>query len=255
MLGRPKLRTEQPAASSSAVSSDSTVKKLEKVSASMTEASLLLAEAISELKIIASTKEVAASTPDFSQATSLGPALVMAGIITVAQLAEASALQGARGESLAQVLTEMGFVRQDVVIQFLVKQCKVPHLSLIDYEISKDVLDLIPKELCLRHCLLPIEKLGRTLTVAMVDPMDAKALEEIKEELKKHNPDLRIKPILCNWQHFKTVADKLFGGEPVQPLEAAAIPASKPPDEVQPEKIAYEPPGAARRMGTATTKP
>jgi len=139
----------------------------------------------------------------------LGAMLIEQGVISEVQLEEALAAQKEKGGFLGQLLVEMGFVKQDVIVQFLVKQCKIPHLSLLDYEINKDVLEIIPRETCLKHNLLPIDKLGRILTVAMVDPLDTAALEEIRKKF----PDLRIKPILCNWQHFKTVSAQIFGGD------------------------------------------
>jgi chromosomal replication initiator protein DnaA len=99
-------------------------------------------------------------------------------------------------------------VKQEEVASCLVKQCKIPHLSLLDYDVGSDVLDLIPREICEKHHLLPIDKLGRILTVAMVDPLDIEALEAVRNSC----PELRIKPILCNWEHFETVLAKTFGG-------------------------------------------
>jgi len=136
----------------------------------------------------------------------LGLRLIEQGIITEIQLKEVEKLQREKGGFLGQLLVEMGIVKQDVLIQYLVKQCKIPHLSILDYNISKDLLFMIPGKLCIKHKILPIDKLGRILTIAMVDPLDTLALEKIRSLY----PDLRIKPILCNWNHFNTVINRLF---------------------------------------------
>lgn len=137
----------------------------------------------------------------------IGRILIEDGAITQEDLDKALAVQAQKGGFIGQILLELGLVKQETIVSSLVKQCKIPHLSLLDYEISKDVLQLIPKEICLEHGLLPIDKLGRILTVAMINPLDVEALEEIRALC----PDLRIKPILCDYQHFMTVTNRLFG--------------------------------------------
>ncbi|MBI3118619.1 MAG: ATP-binding protein [Candidatus Hydrogenedentes bacterium] len=137
----------------------------------------------------------------------LGDLLLEGRVITPEQLDVAIRLQKERGGFLGQVLVQEGFVTQNQVASCLVKQCKIPHLSLMDYDISNEVLLLIPEEVCLKYRLLPIDKLGRILTVAMVDPLDLDALEQVRRLC----PELRIKPILCNWEHFQLVSQKIFG--------------------------------------------
>lgn len=139
----------------------------------------------------------------------LGQLLIDEGLITSGQLEKALEEQASSGMFLGQVLVKQGAVTQSAVSSCLVKQCKIPHLSLLDYEISSDVLALVPEEICKQFHLLPIDKLGRILTVAMVDPLDTDALDLIK----RHCPELKIKPILCNWEHYESVAGKLWGAD------------------------------------------
>ena len=144
----------------------------------------------------------------------LGEMLLDEGIITQDQLDAALKAKEEKGGFIGQALVELGHIDQRTLISFLVKQCKIPYISLLDYEISRDLLALIPRETCLNYRLLPIDKMGRILTVAMVDPLDANALDSVREAC----PELRLKPILCDWNHFDTVASRLFaqsdGGEP-----------------------------------------
>ena len=139
----------------------------------------------------------------------LGDLLVEENLLAPDQLQEALAIQEKQGGFLGQILVSQGFITQEAVASCLVKQCKIPHLSLLDYDIGSDVLSLIPEAVCRKHNLLPIDKLGRILTVAMVDPLDIDALEEVRAAC----PELRIKPILCNWEHFELVANKVFSGK------------------------------------------
>ena len=142
-----------------------------------------------------------------AQHRSLGEALVYAGVITRDELDKALAKQKQTGEFVGQILVDLGFVTQDAIVSFLVKECKIPHISLLDYEVSGGLMGLIPKDICIKHNLLPIDKLGKILTVAMVDPLDAQALTLVEEQC----PGLRIRPILCNWGHFEAATQRLFG--------------------------------------------
>lgn len=176
----------------------------------------------------------------------LGELLLEENLITRKQLEEACAVQEAEGGFLGHILVKLGFVTQNAVASCLVKQCKIPHLSLLDYDIGVEVLRLIPEEVCRKYHLLPIDKLGRILTVAMVDPLDLDALEEVRRAC----PDLRIKPILCNWEHFEMVSRRVFGrrgddggasvsmsslGLSAGPSASAAPPAGAPAASRSPE--------------------
>ncbi len=136
----------------------------------------------------------------------LGELLLDEKLVTQPQLDEAIRVQKEQGGFIGQILVKLGFVTQSAVASCLVKQCKIPHLSLLDYDIGAEVLKLVPEDVCLKYHLLPIDKLGRILTVAMVDPLDLDALDSIRQSC----PDLRIKPILCNWEHFDLVANRVF---------------------------------------------
>ncbi|NIA13736.1 MAG: ATP-binding protein [Nitrospiraceae bacterium] len=146
------------------------------------------------------------SLPGKSSTKKIGAILIQGGAITSEQLAKALRLQEKKGGFIGQVLVDLDYVSQDAIVSSLVKQCKIPHLSLLDYDISSEVLELLPREVCEEHDLLPIDKLGRILTVAMVNPLDDGALEEVRSVC----PELRIKPILCDWRHFKAVFDRVF---------------------------------------------
>lgn len=148
----------------------------------------------------------------------LGAMLLEAGLITEGQLNEALKKKAEEGGFLGKLLVEMGYIRENDLIAFLVKQCKIPHISLTDYEIHQDLVDLIGKELCRERGVLPIDKLGSILTVAMVDPLDVDALEAVREAC----PGLRIKPILCSWFQYEQMMRRLFPQEQPQQQTPAA---------------------------------
>lgn len=149
--------------------------------------------------------EVSQTSPSRQGGLRIGDVLVREGTITAAQLEEGLARQRERGGFLGQALVELGYVTHDKLVGFLVQQCKIPHINLLDYRIMPEILGLIPHETCFKYGVLPIDKLGRIVTVAMVDPLDIEALEQVR----KACPDLKIKPILCDWSHLEQVMRRL----------------------------------------------
>lgn len=141
--------------------------------------------------------------------TQLGDILLEAGSITEEQMSQARQLQQKNGMFLGQILVDLGFISDDSLTSFLAKHCKLPHLSLLDYLIDTKLLEYVPQETCQRYKILPIDKMGRNLTVAMVNPLDGEALKTVQALC----PDLRIKPILCAYSHYEKVTARLFDEE------------------------------------------
>lgn len=133
--------------------------------------------------------------------------LVQKGALTLSQLNEALEKQKDSDQFLGQTLVDGGYMDEDSLVSFLAKHCKVPHLSILDYLISDDLFDLVPKEVCAEYRILPLDKMGKNLTLAMVNPLNQKALEKARECC----PDLRIKPILCSYSHYQRIIEKITG--------------------------------------------
>ena len=153
------------------------------------------------------------------------------------QMLRALEIQRTTGDFIGEILVNEGVLDENSLVAFLAKYCKIPHLSLLDYVIDAKLLELVPPALCQQHRLIPIDKMGRNLTVAMVNPLDSRALEA----LHKNCPDLRIKPILCTAKHFQSVMKRLYTRYTGQidfpeDLEAAAKPDS--PTLAEPEAAA-----------------
>ncbi len=138
----------------------------------------------------------------------LGELLIREELIVREQLDEALKEKEASGRFLGEILMELGYINEDELIGFLVRQCRIPHLKLSNFQVSPDVTELIPPDICREHKLLPIDKLGNLLTVAMVNPIDVEALEKIKNQVH-----LRIKPILCSWVDFRNLFEEIHGPE------------------------------------------
>lgn len=141
-------------------------------------------------------------------AKSLPAILLEQGKASREQLERALAIQKETGAFLGGYPVEEGILDEKSLLSFLAKFCKIPHLSLLDYLIDAEVAALVPRVL-LEYRLIPIDKLGKNLTIAMVNPLNTRALEVVQA----HCPDLRIKPILCAHKHFEAVVAKVFADD------------------------------------------
>ncbi len=185
---------------------------------------------------------------------SLAEVLIEQGHISQGQLEEAINVQKSQGGFLGQILVDLRYFDENSLITFLAKQCKIPHLSLLDYLIDPGLFSLIPETVCLEYQLLPIDKLAKNLTVAMVNPLDSRALEKIREL----NPELRIKPILCAYSHYQAVVKKLFGEKMPTgaPREMTAADFGLGPKSVERPKSSPAPaPPVASVTSTASASP
>jgi type IV pilus assembly protein PilB len=113
-------------------------------------------------------------------AARLGQLLVSSNIITEAQLKEAINLQKREGGRLGSNLIKLGYITEDKLVSFLSKQYNVPAINLSDYKIDPSVIKLIPIEIARKYTIIPIARIGATLTIAMADPSNVFAIDDIK---------------------------------------------------------------------------
>jgi type IV pilus assembly protein PilB len=111
--------------------------------------------------------------------TSVGDILLREKLINMKQLEEAQKVQS-EGENLTHTLAKLGYLEESQLINFLSRQYGVPSINLDECEITDDVIKLIPREVAQRHNLVPIARQGSTLIVAMSDPGNIYAMDDIK---------------------------------------------------------------------------
>lgn len=110
----------------------------------------------------------------------LGELLIERKMITPAQLEEALRLQLEEGGLLGQILVRLGYTSEEMVAQVLTVQYGFPYLPLKHYTIDGDFLSIIPENVARQYCLVPVERFGDTLAVAMADPLNTSAIEDIE---------------------------------------------------------------------------
>ncbi len=110
----------------------------------------------------------------------LGAMLVSSGLITEDQLKRALSAQKMEGGRLGSILVKMGFVQEDKLMTFLSKQYGVPYVDLSKFQINPAVIKHIPADVAQKYRIMPINRTGATITIAMVDPSNIFAIDDIK---------------------------------------------------------------------------
>lgn len=113
-------------------------------------------------------------------AKKIGEILLKANLITNDQLHQALQEQKRTGERLGSLLVKMGFLAEEEILSCLSKQFGVPAIDLETFQIESSVLETIPTKTAKKYTVIPISRVGGTLTLAMADPSDIFAIEDIK---------------------------------------------------------------------------
>src|ERR671931_234549 len=113
-------------------------------------------------------------------AVRIGELLLKEKRITPEQLQEALNYQRQNGGKLGFNLIKLGFVKDDEITALLSKQYGVPSIALGQFEIDPAVLKLVPAETAQKYQVVPLSRSGATLTIAMTDPTNVFAMDDIK---------------------------------------------------------------------------
>ena len=110
----------------------------------------------------------------------LGELLLERGIINQGQLEKALRFQKDNGGLIGQILVSLGFAKEEEIAQSLTVQYGFPYLPLECYDINAEAIRLIPQNVALQYNLVAIDKIGDLLTVAMSNPLNYQAIEDIE---------------------------------------------------------------------------
>jgi len=113
-------------------------------------------------------------------ATRLGQLLTSSKMITEDQLKETISLQRREGGRLGTNLIKLGYITEEKLVSFLSKQWGVPAVTLSDFMVDPSVLKLIPYEIARKYLIVPVARVGATLTIAMADPSNVFVIDDVK---------------------------------------------------------------------------
>jgi type IV pilus assembly protein PilB len=110
----------------------------------------------------------------------LGELLIERGIINAAQLEKALKFQKENGGLIGQIFVNLGFAKEEEIAQALTVQYGFPYLPLECYDINAEAIKLIPVNVAMQYNLVAIDKIGDLLTIAMSNPLNYQAVEDIE---------------------------------------------------------------------------
>ncbi|MCX5712556.1 MAG: hypothetical protein NTY47_05765 [Candidatus Omnitrophica bacterium] len=110
----------------------------------------------------------------------LGELLLERNIISKSQLEKALSVQKEHGGLIGEVLVELGFAKEEDIAQSLTAQYGFPYLPLSNYEINPEIVNIIPARVARQYLLVPIDKIGNNITLAMSNPLNIQAIEDVE---------------------------------------------------------------------------
>src|SRR5262245_7495171 len=136
----------------------------------------------------------------------LGDLLLKAKLITQDQLEAALKLQREEGGKLGEALVRVGAVSESDITETLSQQFGVPSIDLSSFSIDPAVIKIVPGEVARKYAVLPVNKTGATLTIAMGDPTNVFAMDDIK-----FMTGYNVEPVVASEVALRKAIDKHYG--------------------------------------------
>jgi len=136
----------------------------------------------------------------------LGEILVKDSLISADQLKQALDYQKKNGGRLGTCLVKMGLVSDDDITAVLSRQYGVPSINLKFYEVDPAVIKLVPQETAVRYQIVPLSRVGSTLTIAMTDPTNVFAMDDIK-----FMTGFNVEPVVASETAISEAIHKFYG--------------------------------------------
>src|ERR1044072_5473236 len=150
----------------------------------------------------------------------LGEILVRENLISPQCLREALDHQREHGGRLGFTLVKLGFISDDMITAVLSRQYGIPSVNLDLFQIDESVLRLIPQEVAQKHSVLPLSRVGASLTLAMVDPTNVFAMDDVK-----FMTGLNVEPVVVAEASIQHAISKYYGTS--KEIELARLPAEE----------------------------
>ena len=135
----------------------------------------------------------------------LGDRLIAEALITREQLAQALAVQKGTRDKVGTILVRLGLLTEERLLGFLAQQHNVPSITLGQVVIDPEVLRLVPGPLAEKLEVLPIKRIGNTLTLAMADPTNVLALDDVA-----FMTNLQIQPVVASQVDIRKAIERLY---------------------------------------------
>lgn len=139
----------------------------------------------------------------------LGELLVREKLISLQQLREAQKDEAKSGKNLSYTLAKLGYITDGEITDFISTQYRLPAVNLDEYEIEEDVVKLVSQEVCEKHRLIALSRSGSSLIIAMADPTNLNAIDDIKI-LTGYNPE----PVVASETAIAAALERYYAAGP-----------------------------------------
>ena len=150
----------------------------------------------------------------------LGEMLIAEGLLSQDQLKRALAEQKAHGGRIGMILKNLGLVTEDDIIKVLGRQMGIQYMDLSGIIVEPEVVQLVPEMIARRHHVVPLFKKGKVLTLAMVDPLNVFAIDDVKRATK-----CDVEPVMSKEDDTMKAIDRYYSG--TSTMEEAAREADR----------------------------
>ena len=140
--------------------------------------------------------------------------LVGAKLLTSEKLREALKIQKEKKEKLADILVRLGYISKENKLQVISAELDVPVIQLSRYKILPEVVALVPKKMAQHYSVIPVSKLTNTLTVAMSDPRDLNAIDDLRRVTR-----LEIRRVLASEKEIRDAYEQYYAENVSQALK------------------------------------
>jgi type IV pilus assembly protein PilB len=137
----------------------------------------------------------------------LGELLVRRNLITPEQLKKALEDQKSNGSRLESALVKLGYIKEDELLSFLSAQYRVPSVKISKIEVNPSVVKLIPSSVAKKHYIIPTNRVGTKLTLAMLDPSNIPVIDEVK-----FITGFRVEPVVASETEIIDAIKRYYGG-------------------------------------------
>ncbi len=139
----------------------------------------------------------------------LGELLVREKLISLQQLRSAQDEQKKSGQNLSFTLAKLGYISDGEITNFLSAQYKLPSINLDEFEIEPDVIKLVGRDICEKHKIIPVSRSGSALIVAMADPTNLHATDDVK-----FLTGFNVEPVVCSETSIAAAIERYYSAGP-----------------------------------------
>lgn len=163
----------------------------------------------------------------------LSEILIKKRILAEEKLNEALKIQKEKGGSLGDILVALGAVSQNELLAILSQELGIPPISLSKYKIDPKVIKVMPRKIAVNYQMMPISQIGNVLTVAMADPLNVFATDDLKQVT-----GMEINPIITTKDDIRVAIEQYYGSAATSEIESlvretAAGPAAAKKEEAE----------------------